>query len=616
MVYWYDRFAGRKVDKLPESINSGQFISLAPFVFNGHTDIENGGLLVDDGTKKFVLDNHSTTFQVSTALESDRTELDILENTISEYQQAIDSGKQGSFLIPEKLLVRFNLMSFESLIMDILKKGHLQEIARRPRLELIYEEHLLPVSRAKKIPNSANAHLASHSQCWQAKTLTGVIPKQILSLESEDDLNIYENRVYVKLLDFTEKYLLKRIAEVKRLEDIFSEAVNFQDATHIYFELRQCIFTMWGEGFSDIEEADATAKNSETTLQTLQVMLKKIRTLQNTKLYQLLHQNLQVPLALNMTNVLAHDQHYRHVARLWNSWLSTFQSNGIKPKDVFLRNRKVAGSYTRYCVDLIKRSLHELGFEAIDDDCFNREGVGNVSLSVNDYSEIVLLTQNSTLHFIPISCDAVIDNNVFANKENQRVLMCLHRNTADYRGAFWCAPTNFYSLEAVAKFLIEWFMKETYKPLVSNIKNLPKLLVEDLETINEGHWVFNGGSVMILKPFLSLKPQIQKVLNTKTTDISVQNSGKEILLVAQKFDSLLNCPICSAKVNEDKWLVRDKGAFAISQSNCSHVWRVNQQADGTKILEISPTKPLDEKVLDRFKTYGRYFIELEVSLVK
>jgi len=42
---------------------AGSIISLAPFVFNGHTDIENRGLLVDDGTKKFVPITTRTTFR-------------------------------------------------------------------------------------------------------------------------------------------------------------------------------------------------------------------------------------------------------------------------------------------------------------------------------------------------------------------------------------------------------------------------------------------------------------------------------------------------------------------------------------------------------------------------
>lgn len=613
MVYWYDRFAGKKVSTLPELISSGQFVSLDTFDFNGHTNLAIGDLLFDDGTKEVALDGLSTTFQLSSELETDKTELDILENAILEYRHSIDTGKKGAFLIPEKLLVRFQLTKFEEILLDILKKGHLQEIARRPRLELIYEEHLLPVSRAKKIPSSADAHLASHSQCWQSKTLTGVIPKQILSLESEDELNIYENRVYVKILDLTEKLLIKRIAEVKRLEDIFGEALNFQDASDIYFELRQCIFSMWGEGFSDLGEADATAKNSETTLHVLQQMLKKIRTLQNTKLYQLLKHNSQLPLTLKMTNVFSHDQHYRHVARLWNSWLSTRQSNGIKPVDIFQRNREVASSYLRYCVDLCKRTLSELGFKAKDEECFYREGIGEVSVSANDYFEIVVRNQNSTLHFVPQFADVLLEKNVFANQENNRVLMSLHRKSAGFKDSLWCAPTNFYSLESLAKYLIEWFMKETYKPLVTNIKNLPKTLIEELETMNEGHWDFDNSEARIVKPFLSLAPNISKFLNTRATDVTIQNAGKNLISIAQSFDSLLNCPICSAKVNEDKWLVRDKSAFAISDSNCSHMWRVNQQANGTKILEVKPTKLINEQVLDSFKTYGRYFIEFEIS---
>ena len=610
MQNWYDRFSGKR-GKLPVgSVINGQFSILERDLFNGHSRLDPGSLLLNDGTNKFNVRSSFGHFETSKTLNADTTEFEILEHAILEYKDAVTNGNKRSFLIPEKLLARFELTPFEELLSDVLKKGHLQEIARRPRLELKYEEHLLPVSRAKKIPSSADIHLASHSQHWQTRTLTGVIPKKILSLESEDELNIYENRVYVKIISLSETYLLKRIAEVKRLEGIFREAINFQNAESIYFELRQCIFKMWGEGFSDPQDAGRNTGHIETTLQILMSMLKKIRGLKNSQLYRSLSPNLQVSLKINMTNVLSHDQHYRHVARLWESWLETLKSNGITPEFIFNQNKNIAESYIQYGYDLIKRTLHEIGFKENKDGSLSRADVTNLSIAIDENSEIVLNRNMSKLYFIPFASNAILDKNIGEALGKDRFLLTLSRQNDEIYNAVWCAPTNFYSLESIAKLVSEWLIKETYKPLTAHVRNLPRLLIDELKTINDGQWRFQNNEMSIYKPYLSLVPRISKFLSINRKDVSIQKSGKEINELAHSFDNLLNCPTCGVKVNESQWLVRDNGSFAINQSNCQHQWKVNQQSDGSKILEIRPSKLVDDDKAYDFKKYGRFFIEL------
>ena len=175
MQNWYDRFSGKR-GKLPVgSVINGQFSILERDLFNGHSRLDPGSLLLNDGTNKFNVRRSFGPFETSKTLNADTTEFEILEPAILEYKDAVTNGNKRSFLIPEKLLARFELTPFEELLSDVLKKGHLQEIARRPRLELKYEEHLLPISRAKKIPSSA---VAQASSGIRAK-LTGLAKKKL-----------------------------------------------------------------------------------------------------------------------------------------------------------------------------------------------------------------------------------------------------------------------------------------------------------------------------------------------------------------------------------------------------------------------------------------------------
>lgn len=606
MAVWYDRVTGELIKKLPETVISGRYVVDDTCSFNGHTTIEKGGFLVNDGTDKLHIGKHIGSFTKAVRTEQDTTEFGIIESAILAYQEAVDSGNKSSFLIPDQLLARFELSKFEELLFDVLKKGHLQEVARRPRMELIYQEHLVPVSRAKKIAASANIHLASHSECWQTRTLTGVVPKQVLALESEDQLNIYENRVYVRLLSFIESYLLKRVLEVKKLEELFKEAMDFQDAEDIHFELRESIFKLWGEGFSNNTQADNAAANGVTTLNVLALMLKKVRALQHSKLYRLLSQNLHVPLKLNMTNVLSHDQHYRHVARLWNSWLETQQVNKVDPEFIFMRNQKITTSYINYCADLVKRTLHELGFRDEDNNLFERPGINPISFSLTEKSEILLCVGRQSICFVPCFTENIINDKIEKGGQAQRVLLTLSR-VSDVSDQVICSsPTNFYSLELLAVLISKWLAKETYQSLGLSVSKIPLSLVEELKEINDNHWIIEKNSIVVSKPFLSITPKISGVLLKHNRDITITNSVDKIIKMAGSFDNLLCCPCCGSQVNENQWISRDDSCFSIRHSNCKHSWEVNRQADGSRVLVIAPAKLPESNLTYGFEQFGRY----------
>lgn len=613
MITWYDRFQGKLEKKLPDNIMSGRYAAQDSCVFNGHSNIQLNDFLISDGTEKFHIESQAGSFIHNEKPEQLETELEIIESAILAYQEATDLGKDNSFLIPDKLLARFELTKFEELLIDVLKKGHLQEIARRPRMELIYEEHLVPVSRAKKIARSAYAHLASHSECWQTRTLAGVIPKHILALESEDQLNIYENRVYVKLLKNTEQYLVKRILEVKRLEELFKQAVSFQNAEGIYFELRDSIFTLWGEGFSDDELADDIALHGIATLELLTKMLKKVKTLQHSSLYLTLTHDIQVPLRLNMTNVLSHDQHYRHVARLWNNWLDTQQANNLDPEQIFQRNKKLAFAYSQYCTDLVKRTLYELGFKELTPNYFKRNGDQAIYFEVTACSEIVLKAPKQSLCLIPCFTNNIelLDADIVEN--NQRVLLSLDYVAEKGKNNLCTSPTNFYSLEQLVVLISKWLVKQTFQILGTTVPKIPSLLVEMINRMNtNGCWEFENNSVSIIKPCINIKPKLLEFKKEHSRDISIAHAVNTIAEAAERFEELLYCPSCGVRADEGQWVSRDDNCFAIRASNCNHKWEVNRQANGNKILNVAPSKALDSEMLDDFKRSGRHSLSVNI----
>lgn len=613
MITWFDRFKGEPVTRLSEQIVPSRYVVQTECAFNNHTHLFHGDIIVNDGTGKYHIDSLIGTFTHDEAKSNIEPERNIIESSLLSYQESKKLGKKTSFLIPEKLLSRFELTKFEKLLIDVLKKGHLQEIARRPRMELIYEEHLVPVSRAKKLAGSANAHLASHSECWQTRTITGVIPKHILALESEDQLNIYENRVYVKLLKYIEQYLANRILEVKKLEEIFQQAMNFQNAEDIYFELRESIFSLWGEGFLHDELADNAALNGLTTIELLTKMQRAVRTLKQSDLYLKLTNNIHVPLKLNMTNVLSHDQHYRHVARLWDSWLDTQQNNILDPKETFKRNKQLSSSYSLYCADLVRRAMKEMRFTEVSSNVFERNGTSQVQFEMTCNEEIVLKTDEMHLVLIPCFTDHLGEEGMEAAKHNHRVVLSLCKNSDVRNNNLFISPTHFYSLEQIIALISSWLVTNTYQALEFKLSKIPSTLLEQLSNLNrDEQWHIEESSLVIRKPSSFVVPDLRAFKESHTTDTSLVQAIEMLSNGVERYENLLYCPCCGSKVAAEQWIVRDNQCFAIRNSSCLHQWEVNMQQDSKKTLSIRPTKYKVGLSEGRFEQFGRFLVTHEV----
>lgn len=341
-------------------------------------------------------------------------------------------------------------------------------------------------------------------------------------------------------------------------------------------------------------------------------MLKKVRTLQHSKLYRLLSQNVHVPLKLNMTNVLSHDQHYRHVARLWNNWLETQQINKVDPDFIFMRNQKITTSYINYCADLVKRTLRELGFIEQGDNLFKRNGINPISFSLTINSEIFLCVGSQSICFVPCFTESIIDVESEEAKHVHRVFLTLSRESNESNKVICSSPTNFYSLELLAVLISKWLAKETYQSLGLSVSKIPLFFVEELKEINDNHWMIEKNSIVVSKPFLSIAPKISGILLKHNRDITIKNSVDNIIKVAESFDNLLCCPCCGSKVNENQWISRDDSCFSIRHSNCKHSWHVNRQADGSRVLVIDPVKVSESKLPYGFDQFGRYRMTIDL----
>jgi len=222
---WIDRLTQTSLTALPASIDAGRYQNVGSSErFNQHSDITPGQLLVSDGSDHWQLHGGRGNFHKPAIDNPERITLfqqailtlgESLNKVESSASQSTEAKSLQSPLLPAAVIdAELDLLPFEDMLQRVLEAGHLHEIAHHPRLDIRYVEETTDIARAKRLAKGALVHLASHSECWQRQTLSGVVPKKVKARFSEDDYQIYENRVFARLIDKLHRHMQSRIRTV------------------------------------------------------------------------------------------------------------------------------------------------------------------------------------------------------------------------------------------------------------------------------------------------------------------------------------------------------------------------------------------------------------------
>lgn len=353
---WVDRLTGERLDSLPEVIESGRYLAEEGGSREYQGQLTSKSPLVDDGRELTLVDGRRQAFLLPAKSINQKVELfeRILETIDS---SVVDEGELVSPLMPESVVNEdSHLNAFERKLLDVIDAGHLHQISMRPRLDLRYEDEVTDVARAKRLSKGALVHLASHSECWQRQTLSGVIPKRVKARFSVDDFNVYENRVYARLLDKVDEHLNRRVGTLRQLQFAVDEALKFYGGGNLHHRLTDEICHLWGKAFTQ----ESTNKASEQLAETLDQLVRAlgvIRGLKQSGLYLLVNRSAQVGNGLHLTNILSHDQHYRHLTILWNELKGIARGQHATPDERRAHNEKVNQAYSRYAGLVLRHAL-------------------------------------------------------------------------------------------------------------------------------------------------------------------------------------------------------------------------------------------------------------------
>ncbi len=614
---WFDRLIQKKVKELPGLVEPGRFqwFGKSSECLNGHSPIQAGGLLVGDGSGRCQLRSGSYSFILPKKDKS--TDIDLFNNAIITIgKQLEEKNKLISPILPAAVVdSESHLLPLEELLEETLDKGHLHQISRNPRLDIRYDEEVTDVARAKRLARGALVHLASHSECWQRQTLSGIVPKKVKARFSEDDFNIYENIVYARLLDKLDRHLNKRINTIESLNDTLEQALEiYTDSVTLHHKVQDKICKLWGQTF-DEDATSATLALLVDTLNRLRDMHLCIRNLKQSSLYLLVARNDQVGGALHRTNILNHDPHYRHLAILWDELTKHQQKSVRSSSETFQYQKELSEYYSRFSGLVLQHAIQRY-LDEPDKGEYNPAGLSfdwtdkkltivkdkydwKLDLSGPDCQVETLLHLVPWLNFTEIrEHGAVSDNALIA-------WPALHKTITDrpissnHRVAI--SPMDLYCIERLG-----WFIDKSLNQIL--LKNYAASVVK-IPTA-PANWI-KGSSVSSIQLIDSHPPELKVLkdlsdvnLNSlidclKSSNAKVQ--AKAVEMRVMEIRALRVCNVCESKLSR---LDSQKGdGFRIDCTECGTQRYMRVDGDSRE-FEI---KFSNESISNSFSATGRWY---------
>lgn len=619
-----DRFTGKtlKLADLPNEIISGRYqVEQHPLQYQRRYQLEVGQCLLDDGSGRwhcgpesgiyFQPEYSTTEAETSSALAA------LLVDTVSDIARRFNNSSPEAFrnispLLPATVLGRSELQPLESLLLDVLQAGHLYEIAYRPRLELIQKEELVQTGRAKRLSNKAPDYLAAHSEDWQSRSFTGILPKRVITRLNEDNYDIYENRVFARLVDHLDIYLANRLREIEQLASIFDSALSYSLGDELYWRIRNNICSMWGKSFSD-DELEHAASGSKATLELLRFLLREVRALRQSKLYQAIPRNVNIGSQLRITNVLSHDQHYRHLIRLWDCWVKTQERTELEQDEKIRLAQYHNQLYSDYIELIVYHALDAIGLAPSGD--FSAIVVEKIGLDVS------IRSQHEVLTIMPIFTDldgASLPVKEYTKQCKQRLLispLAPIKSGKLWPDEFCCpsfkhtvetmtaSPLELFSVENLAMVLQRWYLKDLVSRYGQPLK-VSKSISNNITILNTK---VENGVIKLMGPLesdwaaqfdLELHQLRQKMGIILPSDAI--ESAKSCLISAH--DGLLHlyrCPECGAPGSQ--FTPREHDCFE-ARCDCNTTWGIYRQKDGVRLFRLEPAcPPLQEVYFGRFR---------------
>ena len=267
-------------------------------------------------------------------------------------------------------------------------------ICEKPKSHLKAVNEVRPIETVKRIGYESIPYLAAHSEDWLARTASGLKPARLFSRVEDDEFQIYENRVVKTLIDLILGFLRRTEKELRDQRDQLRGIMNSGVQTGSFgfdVSFQKAVSELMSSDTKGDEYRSKSLELAERLQKRASILLRKYRTLRQTRLYRYLKKARPVQNPLNETNILVMDKHYCVAFKLWKTIHHVLAPKSLEDESV-LAFDDVYDDYLLYCASLCGYAAHVLNFDLIEDGKYHRvsDGIGISINNTGDYVEVVL----------------------------------------------------------------------------------------------------------------------------------------------------------------------------------------------------------------------------------
>ena len=266
-------------------------------------------------------------------------------------------------------------------------------ICEKPKSHLKAVNEVRPIETVKRIGYESIPYLAAHSEDWLARTASGLKPARLFSRVEDDEFQIYENRVVKTLIDLILGFLRRTEKQLRDQRDQLRGIMNSSVQTGS-FGFDVSFQKAVAELMSSDKKGDEYRSKSLELVEKLQEwsyrLLKKYRSLRQTRLYRYLRKAKPVQNPLNETNILVMDKQYSVIFKLWKMVHHVVAPKTVED-EVQISFDDVFDDYLLYCSTLCGYAAHVLNFELEEDGRYIREA-DNIEIEVDRQEEYIKVT--------------------------------------------------------------------------------------------------------------------------------------------------------------------------------------------------------------------------------
>lgn len=430
-------------------------------------------------------------------------------------------------------------------------------ICERPKSHLKAVNEVRPIETVKRIGYESIPYLAAHSEDWLARTASGLKPARLFSRVEEDEFQIYENRVVKTLIDLIIGFLRKTEKQLRDQRDQLRGIMNSSVQTGSFgFDVtfQKAVSELMSSDSKGEEYRSKSLELVEKLQHKAYSLLKRYRTLRQTRLYRYLRKARQVSNPLNETNILVLDKHYSVIFKLWKTIHHVIAPRALEEENQVAFD-DTCDDYQQFCASLCGYAAHVLGFELLDNGHYVR-GNDHLDLTViceeDGLIDVILRDIEPRTVVVPPAVDVpdVGNANKYRISYDGHALIWPNDITADEIGSYCSLFKTRESRGreqneekrkyAALKTLLDDANRSYNKPAVKEFVIIP--LAVELET--ENRTSFRALMETVAREYIESKPEAEIVValpicnenEQKITEYAREDGQKASILPLTMFD--------------------------------------------------------------------------------